>query len=65
MLGSTYCSRISFDGAVTRKSSAYLIRTTLLSIPFFVTALTGLPSRSSQPKRRSMPSRATFAARVR
>ena len=32
-----------------------------MSIPFFVAALTGLPSRSSPPKRRSIPSRATFA----
>src|SRR5689334_10764074 len=60
-LGRTYRSRTSFDGAVTRKSSAYLIRTTLLSIPLFVTALTGLPSQSSQPKSRSIPSSATLA----
>src|SRR4051794_29287482 len=60
-LGRMYRSRTSFDGAVTRKSSAYLIRTTLLSIPLFVTALTGLPSQSSQPKSRSIPSSATLA----
>ena len=61
LLGMTYLSSISFEGAVTTKSSAYLIRLIPLFKPLLLPGLTGFPSLVSPPKSLSIPSSAMLA----